>query len=101
MENIVKSFKVDFDFNWTYGVELSKIKEDINELEKLGVTDIEIESVTDYDCSSVNIQAFISRLETDEECGLRINKEKIRKEEIEKRELAYFEELKLKYLKTK
>lgn len=101
MTNETRRFKVDFNFNWTYGVELSKIKEDINELEKLGVTDIEIESVDDYDGSSVNIQAFIDRLETDEECGLRINKEKIRKEEIEKRELEQFEKLKLKYLKTK
>ena len=99
MENkkITKMFKVDFDFNWTYGVKLSKIKEDINELEKLGVTDIEIESFNDYDVSSVDIQAFINRLETDEECELRINKEKIRQDEIKRIELKQFETLKLKY----
>jgi len=97
MENKIIKFKVDFNFNWTYGVELSKIKEDISELEKLGVTEIEIESVDDYGSSSVSIEAFINRLETDEDCELRINKEKNRQNEIKKIELQQLELLKLKY----
>ncbi len=97
MTKEVRRFKVDFNFNWTYGVELSKLKEDINELEKLGVTDIEIESVDDYGSSSVNIEAFINRLETDDEYNNRIDKEKNRQDEIKKRELEQFERLKSKY----
>ena len=97
MEKITRSFKVDFYLEWTYGVKLSKLKEDINELEKLGVTDIEIESVDAFGGSTINIQAFINRLETDEEFNDRINKEQNIKDAIEKRELEQLAKLKLKY----
>ena len=62
MENRIIKIKVGFNFDWTYGVELSKLKEDINKLEKLGVTEIEIKSVDDYGSSLVDIEAFINRL---------------------------------------
>jgi hypothetical protein len=97
MKKQVRRFKVDFDFNWTYGVEIKKIREDLDTLEKLGVTEIEIESKEGYGSASVTIEAFINRIETDEECKARIDKENQRQEDIKRRELAELEKLKSKY----
>ena len=97
MEKQVRRFKVDFDFNWTYGVEIKKLKDDLDTLEKLGVTEIEIEAEYNYGSASVTIEAFINRLETDEECNARITKENQRQEDIKRRELAELEKLKSKY----
>ena len=97
MEKQIRRFKVDFDFNWTYGVEIKKLKEDLDTLEKLGVTEIEIEAEYNYGSASVTIEAFINRLETDEECKNRISKENQRQEDIKRRELAELEKLKSKY----
>jgi hypothetical protein len=97
MEKQVRRFKVDFDFNWTYGVEIKKLKEDLDMLEKLGVTEIEIEAEEIYGSTSVKIEAFINRIETDEECKARVDKENQRQEEIKRRELEQLEKLKSKY----
>jgi hypothetical protein len=97
MKKQVRRFKVDFDFNWTYGVEIKKLKDDLDALEKLGVTEIEIEAENNYGSASVTIEAFINRLETDEECNARITKENQRQEDIKRRELAELEKLKSKY----
>jgi hypothetical protein len=97
MEKQVRRFKVDFDFNWTYGVEIKKLREDLDTLEKLGVTEIEIEAEENYGSASVTIEAFINRIETDEECKARIDKENQRQEDINRRELAELEKLKSKY----
>ncbi len=97
MEKQVRRFKVDFDFNWTYGVEIKKLREDLDTLEKLGVTEIEIEAEENYGSASVTIEAFINRIETDEECKARIDKENQRQKDIKRRELAELEKLKSKY----
>lgn len=97
MEKQVRRFKVDFDFNWTYGVEIKKLKEDLDTLEKLGVTEIEIEAEENYGSVSVKIEAYINRIETDEECKVRVDKENQRQEDIKRRELAELEKLKSKY----
>lgn len=97
MEKQVRRFKVDFDFNWTYGVEIKKLKEDLDTLERLGVTEIEIEAEDNWGSPSVSIEAFINRIETDEECKARIDKENQRQEDIKRRELAELEKLKSKY----
>ena len=97
MKKQVRRFKVDFDFNWTYGVEIKKLKEDLDTLEKLGVKEIEIEAEDSYGSASVTIEAFMNRIETDEECKSRIDKENQRQEDIKRRELAELEKLKSKY----
>ena len=97
MEKQVRRFKVDFDFNWTYGVEIKKLKEDLETLEKLGITEIEIDAEDNWGSPSVTIQAFIDRIETDEECNARVAKENQRQEDIKRRELEQFEKLKSKY----
>jgi hypothetical protein len=99
MEKQIRRFKVDFDFDWTYGVEIKKLREDLDALEKLGVTEIEIEPEEIWGSASVNIKAYIDRLETDEELAERIKKEYERQKIVEARELKTLNELKAKYEK--
>ena len=82
-----RRFKVDFHFDWTYGVEIKKLREDLDALEELGVTTVEIEAEESYGSASVIIEAFINRMETDEECKVRIDAENKRQEELKQREL--------------
>ena len=95
-KQIIKS-EVKFRFDWTYGVELKKLKSDIEELEKLGVTEIEIEAEDNWGAPSVTIEAFTKRLETDEEFKERLDKEKKIKEYLVLTELLELERLKAKY----
>ena len=97
MEKQVRNFKIDYSLDWTYGVEISKIRADLDAVEKLGATHIEIEHGVSYDCSYVEIDAISNRLETDEECKARIDEMTKRQEEIKRRELEQLEKLKLKY----
>lgn len=92
-----KRIDVDFYFDWTDGVKLSKLKEDIIKLEKLGVTDIEIELYTFYGSDGISIEAFYERLETEQEYEDRIEHEKRLKEGEKIRELAELKRLKEKY----
>lgn len=89
--------KIEYPFDWTYGVKLEKIKEDIAELEKLGVTDIDIEGEDDYGSYSVKITAFKFRPETKEELKARIDKAKAQLENQKARDLKILQELKAKY----
>lgn len=97
MKKQLRRFNVPFDFNWAYGVEIKKLKDDLDILEKLGATEIEIEVQESYGSASVSIEAFTHRIETDEEYNTRINKENERQEDIKRRELAELEKLKSKY----
>lgn len=97
MEKQVRLFEVNFEFNWEYGVKISKIKEDLDSLEKLGATHVEIEGGMDHDCTSVYFEGYAHREETDEEC-LKRTSEKLEMENITKqRELAELKRLKDKY----
>lgn len=71
--------KIHFDFNWTYGIEIKKLKEDLNKLEKLGVSEINIQPYESHGGIFVSIEAFVNRIETDDEYKIRINNEKHRK----------------------
>jgi len=82
---------------WGYGVEISQIKKDIEELEKLGATYIDIEPGEGE--ISANCEIFCRRIETDEEYEKRIEEDKKEQEEIKRRELKLLEELKFKYEK--
>ena len=97
MEKQIRRFKVNFYFDWTYGVEIKKLKEDLETLEKLGVTEIEIEAEDNWGSPSVTIEAFAERLETDEEFKERLDKEKKIKEHIVLTELQEYKRLKSKY----
>ena len=97
MKKQVKRFKVPFNFCWTYGITIEQLRKDLDELEKSGVKEIEIEAVEDWGSTSVKIEAFIEREETDEEFEKRVKEENETKEAIKRRELKELENLKKKY----
>ena len=97
MKKQVKRFEVPFYFDWTYGVTIEKLRKDLDELEKLGVKEIDIETEENWGSTSVTINAFIEREETDEEFEKRVNEEKQWQEEIKRRDLQQLEQLKSKY----
>ena len=80
--------------NWEEITEISNIRKDLDDIEKLGATHIQIDSEL-----SVRILPFMMRLETDEEYKKRTDIVKERNERITKNELALLERLKLKYEK--
>ena len=97
MKKQVKRFEVPFIFDWTYGVTIEKLRKDLDELEKLGVKEIDIKTAENWGSTSVTINAFIEREETDEEFEKRVNEEKQWQEEIKRRDLQQLEQLKSKY----
>jgi len=97
MEKKVLRKNIDFYFSWTYGVSIGKLREDLDELEKLGADEVIIELDSYGGSNSISIEAFGERLETDEECKLRIDRENKCEEQIKNEELAELERLKLKY----
>ena len=97
MKKQVKRFEVPFNFYWTYGVTIEKLRKDLDELEKLGVKEIDIETEENWGSTSVTINAFAEREETDEEFEKRVNEEKQWQEEIKRRDLQQLEQLKTKY----
>ena len=100
MKKIERDFRIGFSFiDWEYRVEISKLKSDIEELEKLGATHVDIDTETDYDTPILSINAYSRREETDIEYETRINEEQKVKDSFEKKELEYLEKLKAKYEK--
>jgi hypothetical protein len=97
MEKITKRIKLEYPLNWMYGIEISKIREDLDELEQIGATHIEIESYESYGSAFTTIEAVCERIETDEECAKRLLEHEYKKDEIRQRELVEFERLKSKY----
>lgn len=71
---------------------LEQIKKDIIELEKLGVTNLEIESDT-----HINYYLWIEREETNEEFKKRISWEYIKEKILREQELKQLETLRKKY----
>lgn len=99
MEKEIRKFKVEYSFDWTYGVEIKKMREDLDALEKLGATHVEIEPGISYDCHYVEIYATADRIETDEEFNKRVAETNRRQADNERRELEQLQRLKLKYEK--
>ena len=97
MEKQIRKFEVNYRLNWLDGVEISKIKADIEELEKLGATHVEIDIASYENGYASEIIATSKRLETDEECQLRIKEEEERMERVKQLELKNLERLKAKY----
>ena len=98
MEKKERDFKIEYSLDWTYGgVEIAQLKKDIDELEKLGATHIDIEHGVSYDCSYVEIDAICRRIETDQEFEQRKKEVEARQEQNKQRELRQLEELKSKY----
>jgi len=97
MGKIERRFKIDYPLDWTYGIDIKKLREDLDAIEKLGATHVEIEPYESYGSAGVEIQAVADRLETDEEYKARIDAKVKRDEDTKRYELAQLEALKLKY----
>jgi len=79
------------------GVSISKIREDLNTIEKLGATHVLLDYGIEWDCAYVSINGFKNRLETDEEFRARFQIDLQRDQEIRNRKLLLLEKLKEKY----
>jgi hypothetical protein len=97
MEKEEMDFRIPYSLNWAYGIEISKLREDLDAVEKLGATHIGIEHGVSYDCSYVEIDAIARRMETDEEFQERFRQINQRQEEQKRREIQELERLKSKY----
>lgn len=99
MKKLIKQEVVDYYLDWKYDiVPLSKIREDLNKLEKLGVTGIEFDADCDpYGDICFNIKPIKEREETDKEVQERMEFIQKREETIKKQELQQLEILKKKY----
>lgn len=85
---------VDYDLDWEDTIEISKLKEDLAAIEKLGATHIDIEVCDGY---GFTIQAIAARLETDEECEVRLDITREYDKRRKESELKQLAELKAKY----
>ena len=101
MEKRIKRIQVDFDFLWKDGGDIKMIKRDLDLLEKMGADEIKIRIEDDYGQNYILIDAFKSRLETDDEYNSRIEDGKRKEEALRLKELKLLEELKAKYEKER
>lgn len=97
MEKTERRFVVDYKFDWKYTVTLAQMRKDLDAMEKLGVTDIEIDANSFYDSSILEIVPISCRMETDEELKLRLDKVERENEAVRQRELGQWQRLQLKY----
>ena len=97
MEKEIRVFEVNYLLDWEYRVEISKLRADLDAIEALGATHVEIESSVMYDCVYVTIKPVSEHLETDEEFKARVDEVEKRQSEIKRRELEQLEKLKSKY----
>jgi hypothetical protein len=97
MEKQEQDFKLNYSLDWTYGVKISQLKKDIEEIEKLGATHVNIEPDVSYDCPIAIIDAICRRIETDEEFELRKKEFEAHQEQNRQRELKQLAQLKSKY----
>lgn len=86
--------EISYYLDWDSSVSLTQVKKDIEELEKLGATHINIEQ---GDFSYVTIEAIERRLETDEEFNQRKEEQELRQLAQKQEELKILAELKAKY----
>jgi hypothetical protein len=99
MEKEIREFKIEYDLDWEYGVEISEIRKDLDDIEKLGATHVFIDSDVSYDCAYITIEASVERLETDAEFKDRVDSIEKRKQAKINEELFQLEKLKKKYEK--
>lgn len=97
MKNIEREFPVNYNLDWCFGVEISKIREDLDAIEKLGATHVDIEACMEWDMTYVTLQVIDRRIETDSERDERMANELSRHNQQRDRELEQLKNLKEKY----
>ena len=94
MEKKIMRLKVNYHLDWDDRVSIAKIREDLDELEKLGATDINIDYEDYFGTIFIKFKPFKEAIETDEEYEERIKNEQKQREA--KRLESYNEYLRLK-----
>lgn len=97
MEKIEKKIHIAEVTDWEYGTEIETIRQDLDELQKMGATHIDIEALDYYGSPTLEINAYSQRLETDEEYNERLSELEARKRRAELREIEQLKALKAKY----
>lgn len=97
MEKYRKEIIINYNLDWKYDVEISKIRKDLDAIEKLGATHVQIEAKEEYGYPILSVNPITIRMETDDEYKKRIYKEKKQLEDVIKEQLRQLERLKLKY----
>ena len=97
MDKIVRNFEIERNLDWGYGIEIERLRGELDRLEKKGATHINIEPYSEFDVAYSNISAYANRIETDEELKERIEKEKARQKAIEEMEIEQLKKLQEKY----
>jgi hypothetical protein len=99
MEKKIIDAVIEYDLLWEDTVPINKIREDLDIIEKLGATHVNIVSYSLHGDETLDIAAINKRLETDVEYNSRIHIHNKKQEDIEKAELRQLEKLKAKYHK--
>lgn len=96
MEKQIVEDLVQFGLKWTRGVSIEFLRSELNRLEKLGATKINIECQEMYGVTGVIVAAYKEREETEEECVERLEQEKWEYEQQRKKDLKMLKALKEK-----
>lgn len=91
--------EIKFSLDWTGTSTISKLREDLDAIEKLGATSVDIEESWQYGDYCIKITPIEIRPETKEERRDRLNMNKRLEEDRNKRDLELFQKLKLKFEK--
>jgi hypothetical protein len=97
MEKEVRQFEIDYQLDWTGCFEISQLRNDLDIIEKLGATHVNISARGDGDYSYMEVLAINEREETNEEFALRLEIKQKKEAEIQRRELAELQRIRLKY----
>lgn len=100
MNKLIKNIDILYNIDWEYMISISQLKADIEKLEELGATHVDIKAV-DHNYTYVTFIPICQRVETDEEYKQRKKNESARKrqnkkEEVDK-EIELYNKLKEKY----
>lgn len=99
MRKVYVRNEIKFSLDWNGTSTISKLREDLDAIEKLGATSVEIG--IDWRDEDLKITPIEIRPETKEERRHRLNRDKRLEEDRNKRDFELFKKLKLKFEKTK
>ena len=88
---------IDYPFDWEFGTKIEDVKDDIEKMEDLGATHIEIEMFEKWGDTYIKFIAYKRRFETDEEEQKRELNELMLKEAKEKEEFELYKKLHQKF----
>lgn len=97
MKKKVRLFPIKYKIDWYWDTEITKIKKDIEELEKLGATHIYFNARYEDEIPLIEIEPYSKRVETDEEFKERLYIQQKRDDAKKEWELKQLELLKSKY----